>query len=164
MFDSNNHGPGDPHPGNILLMPDGRLGLIDYGQFKYLKKNEMYELSKLYVALESRDMEKISQQAVNMGVKTEKMDTEYIAKTTIFGYDRLDLDFREGKSTMEFMMDLRKRDKVMYVPGDYYLVMRTVFLLRGLAALMQIDVSVAQYWAPYARQFLSTYEPNGDDE
>ncbi len=22
----------DPHPGNILLCPDGRLGLIDYGQ------------------------------------------------------------------------------------------------------------------------------------
>lgn len=25
---------GDPHPGNILLMPDGRLGLIDFGQVK----------------------------------------------------------------------------------------------------------------------------------
>ena len=23
---------GDPHAGNILLLPDGRLGLIDYGQ------------------------------------------------------------------------------------------------------------------------------------
>lgn len=23
---------GDPHPGNILLTPDGKLGLIDYGQ------------------------------------------------------------------------------------------------------------------------------------
>ncbi len=23
---------GDPHPGNILLCPDGRVGLIDYGQ------------------------------------------------------------------------------------------------------------------------------------
>jgi aarF domain-containing kinase len=23
---------GDPHPGNVLLMPDGRLGLIDFGQ------------------------------------------------------------------------------------------------------------------------------------
>ena len=22
----------DPHPGNVLLLPDGRLGLIDYGQ------------------------------------------------------------------------------------------------------------------------------------
>jgi aarF domain-containing kinase len=26
---------GDPHPGNILLMPDGRLGLIDYGQVRH---------------------------------------------------------------------------------------------------------------------------------
>jgi len=24
---------GDPHPGNILLLKDGRLGLIDYGEF-----------------------------------------------------------------------------------------------------------------------------------
>jgi aarF domain-containing kinase len=24
----------DPHPGNIIVMPDGRLGLIDYGQCK----------------------------------------------------------------------------------------------------------------------------------
>lgn len=25
---------GDPHPGNILLTPDGKLGLIDYGQVR----------------------------------------------------------------------------------------------------------------------------------
>ena len=25
---------GDPHPGNVMLLPDGRLGLIDYGQVK----------------------------------------------------------------------------------------------------------------------------------
>jgi predicted unusual protein kinase regulating ubiquinone biosynthesis (AarF/ABC1/UbiB family) len=23
----------DPHPGNIVVMADGRLGLIDYGRF-----------------------------------------------------------------------------------------------------------------------------------
>lgn len=27
---------GDPHPGNILLTPDGKLGLIDYGQARAL--------------------------------------------------------------------------------------------------------------------------------
>ncbi|KAH6565178.1 hypothetical protein BASA60_010008 [Batrachochytrium salamandrivorans] len=32
---------GDPHPGNILVMPDGRLGLIDYGQVKTLTKKEL---------------------------------------------------------------------------------------------------------------------------
>ena len=28
---------GDPHPGNILLMPNGKLGLIDYGQVTSLR-------------------------------------------------------------------------------------------------------------------------------
>eukprot|EP00042_Codosiga_hollandica_P021145 m.72014 g.72014 ORF g.72014 m.72014 type:complete len:149 (+) comp50215_c0_seq2:115-561(+) len=27
---------GDPHPGNFILLPDGRLGLIDFGQVKQL--------------------------------------------------------------------------------------------------------------------------------
>lgn len=25
---------GDPHPGNIMLLNDGRIGLIDYGQVR----------------------------------------------------------------------------------------------------------------------------------
>ena len=148
---------GDPHPGNILLCPDGKLGLIDYGQFKYLTQDEIYEVSRLYMALKTRDAEKIAQQAKNMGVKTDKMDTEYISKFTIFAYDRIDSEFREGKSTIKFLTELREKDNLTYMPGNYYLVMRTVFLLRGLAALMQIDVSVAQYWQPFANQFLSTY-------
>ena len=149
---------GDPHPGNILLCPDGRLGLIDYGQFKYLSKEEIYEVARLYMALETGNAELIAQQAKNMGVKTDKMDTEYISKFSIFAYDRIDLDFREGKSTYEFLTELRDKDTVKYLPGNYYLVMRTVFLLRGLAALMQIDVSVAKYWQPFAKEFLASYE------
>ena len=26
----------DPHPGNVMLLHDGRIGLIDFGQAKYL--------------------------------------------------------------------------------------------------------------------------------
>ncbi|CAE7631302.1 NRPB5A, partial [Symbiodinium necroappetens] len=30
----------DPHPGNILMMPDGRIGLIDFGQCRRLSSEE----------------------------------------------------------------------------------------------------------------------------
>ena len=33
---------GDPHPGNILLMPDGRLGLIDFGQVREITNSERW--------------------------------------------------------------------------------------------------------------------------
>ena len=40
---------GDPHPGNIMLLNDGRLGLIDYGMYIYISKWVFFnELNYLY--------------------------------------------------------------------------------------------------------------------
>lgn len=38
---------GDPHPGNVLLMPDGRLGLVDYGQVKEIPNDAMRKYAML---------------------------------------------------------------------------------------------------------------------
>ena len=45
----------DPHPGNILKLDDGRLGLIDYGQVKRLESKDRIALSKIIVALNSKE-------------------------------------------------------------------------------------------------------------
>lgn len=50
---------GDPHPGNILLTDDGRIGLIDYGQVKHMPREERVQLSKLFVALANDDKEAV---------------------------------------------------------------------------------------------------------
>jgi hypothetical protein len=42
-------------PGNILLLPDGRLGLIDYGQVKRLTLKERICYAKLICALARED-------------------------------------------------------------------------------------------------------------
>ena len=41
---------GDPHPGNILLLSDGRLGLIDYGQVKNISAQDRIKYAKLIIA------------------------------------------------------------------------------------------------------------------
>jgi aarF domain-containing kinase len=42
---------GDPHPGNCLILEDGRLGLIDYGQTKRLDDHERLAFARVTVAL-----------------------------------------------------------------------------------------------------------------
>lgn len=37
----------DPHPGNVLLLPDGRLGLIDYGMVGRLAHAERESIAKV---------------------------------------------------------------------------------------------------------------------
>ena len=40
---------GDPHPSNILLLDDGRLGLIDFGLAGRLTNEDMARLTRLFV-------------------------------------------------------------------------------------------------------------------
>jgi len=44
----------DPHPGNIFVLDDGKIGLIDFGQVKQISKNSQLVLAKTMVALDDR--------------------------------------------------------------------------------------------------------------
>lgn len=48
---------GDPHPGNILKLTDGRLGLIDYGQFKVLTDHDRLALARIVSELGNEHVE-----------------------------------------------------------------------------------------------------------
>ncbi|CAE7280070.1 pyrBI [Symbiodinium microadriaticum] len=41
----------DPHAGNVFMMPDGKLGLIDYGACSRLSKEQRTNIAKLLVAI-----------------------------------------------------------------------------------------------------------------
>jgi predicted unusual protein kinase regulating ubiquinone biosynthesis (AarF/ABC1/UbiB family) len=41
----------DGHPGNILIMPNGVVGLIDYGQSKQLSDEERLRFARLVLAI-----------------------------------------------------------------------------------------------------------------
>ncbi len=49
----------DPHGGNFLLLPDGRIHLIDYGSTNELTENERLHVSVMYAAQTRNDREKI---------------------------------------------------------------------------------------------------------
>jgi predicted unusual protein kinase regulating ubiquinone biosynthesis (AarF/ABC1/UbiB family) len=41
----------DPHPGNLLLLDDGRLGILDWGQTKRLRPEHVTLLCRMAVAM-----------------------------------------------------------------------------------------------------------------
>jgi ubiquinone biosynthesis protein len=50
---------GDPHPGNIFVLPDDRLCLIDYGMMGMLDQERIDELLSFLVAILTRDLDKL---------------------------------------------------------------------------------------------------------
>ncbi|OLN23864.1 hypothetical protein BTO30_02675 [Domibacillus antri] len=57
----------DPHPGNLLLLQDGRLGLIDFGNTGRLSDDMKHLLSDCLFALADRDAAALSMLVLEMG-------------------------------------------------------------------------------------------------
>jgi len=50
---------GDPHPGNILIMPGNIIAFVDYGLIGYLDSELKEDLSSMFLAFIARDSDKI---------------------------------------------------------------------------------------------------------
>ena len=59
---------GDPHPGNFRLLPDGRLGVLDFGATEALPHGWPAALGPLLAAGRDRDAEALHRTAASVGV------------------------------------------------------------------------------------------------
>lgn len=64
----------DPHPGNVLVTPDGRLALIDLGQVARLSPQVKERLVKLFVALGDNRSDEVARALADMGTPLEDFD------------------------------------------------------------------------------------------
>jgi len=140
--------------GNVILMPDGRLGLIDYGQVKELSIQNRIQLSKLVKALAENDSEKIQKVFIEMGFQTQEMNPYVIEKTAQVFFNRCDREMTEGTNLQLFMEHLTKTDKTITFPDAHLFVARTSLLIRGLATILGSEIRTSKYWLPYAEKVL----------
>jgi aarF domain-containing kinase len=89
---------GDAHPGNILLLKDGRIGLIDYGQVKKMSVDSRTKYAKLMLAHSRRDEKEVVRLTFDeLGTITKYKKPDICYKHSAFWNDRLTEDVMEGK-------------------------------------------------------------------
>lgn len=148
---------GDPHPGNILLLRDGRLGLVDYGQVKRMRVSDRIIYAKLMVALSREDAEEVVRiMTEEVGLKTRRMDAEVIYRATSFFHCRDSEDVLQGMNVSEFMEWIERTDGVQAINDEFVMVGRVSLLLRGLANAFGMKVRISDYWKEDATAFLKS--------
>lgn len=107
----------DPHPGNVLVLNDGRLGLIDYGQTRQLSDAERLAYAGVVVSLgeEGSDAVKVAERFRDCGfVPRHPGDSDTLAQYAALFFDT----------------DRESRDRGFATPQLYYAsLMRTNPLL-----------------------------------
>jgi predicted unusual protein kinase regulating ubiquinone biosynthesis (AarF/ABC1/UbiB family) len=70
----------DPHPGNLLLTPDGRIALLDFGMVTRISTETRLSLVKLLLAISHGDGEEAARIAETMGEPTPRFDRQDFAR------------------------------------------------------------------------------------
>ena len=155
---------GDPHPGNALFLPDGRVGFIDFGFFKRLTDADVAQLVATTRATYEGDPQGLLDVVVDLGslppdpALAEPFFESYRA---IFGWLLSDEPATVDASNTAHMMRryeaLRKLEGFdgLALPAEHFVLMRSVFLLIGLLGQLRARGT----WLDLSREWLLGDDP-----
>jgi predicted unusual protein kinase regulating ubiquinone biosynthesis (AarF/ABC1/UbiB family) len=153
----------DPHPGNLLALPDGRLAYLDFGMMSEVSRESRTGLIQAVVHLVNRNFAKLSNDFVSLGFLAEDVNLEPIvpAFESVFG-QALEM----GVSRMDFKAVTDDLSGVMYrfpfrVPPYYALIIRSLVTLEGIALSVDPDFKILGAAYPYfARRLMEDPDPS----
>ncbi len=73
----------DAHPGNVLVLPDGRVGLLDFGMMGRLTPQMRNHIIFIIYALQRGDYRTIARLYYEIAVKTRRVDYRAVERDTI---------------------------------------------------------------------------------
>ncbi|MFQ6539553.1 MULTISPECIES: ABC1 kinase family protein [Aphanothece] len=153
----------DPHPGNLLALPDGRLAYLDFGMMSEVSREARTGLIQAVVHLVNRNFDQLSKDFVTLGFLAEDVDLKPIvpAFESVFG-QALEM----GVSRMDFKAVTDDLSGVMYrfpfrVPPYYALIIRSLVTLEGIALSVDPDFKILGAAYPYfARRLMEDPDPS----
>ncbi|TGE23799.1 AarF/ABC1/UbiB kinase family protein [Hymenobacter aquaticus] len=152
----------DPHPGNVLVRPDGTLVLIDFGMVGRLSKQQKYAFAGVFIGMARQD-------ARSMALNFRRLAlTADIPDMRTFEADLNDLieDFALLDVQDMSMSDLADRlqnviyDYKLQVPGAIFLILRALVILEGIGKVLHPRFNTFEFVRPYgARIIAEQYSP-----
>ena len=147
---------GDPHPANILELPDGSLGLVDFGQAGKLSKDDMEKLTRLFIDAARENIEALPRRLGDLGVKYDRSrEDEFVAELREV-YDRY---YGTRLSEIDPITLIREALSLIYrlnlrLPARFVLLDKALATLGSVGTTLYPEFNVFEVAKPYARGLL----------
>ncbi|MBE8985723.1 ABC1 kinase family protein [Nostoc sp. LEGE 12450] len=148
----------DPHPGNLLATPDGKLAYLDFGMMSEIKPPQRYGLIEAIVHVVNRDFEGLAKDYVKLDFLSPETDLTPIipAFARVFadaqGASVADLNIKSITDELSALM----YEYPFRVPPYYALIIRSLVTLEGIAIFIDPTFKVLSEAYPYVSKRLLT--------
>jgi ubiquinone biosynthesis protein len=146
----------DPHPGNVIIEPTGRVGIIDFGMVGALDDRLREQLGRLLGGFLRQDPGRLADALLSMGTTTAVVDRARLREdlgnllTNYFGASIGEISLR---AAIGQILDITRRHRLR-VPRDLSLLFTVLIIAEGIVAEIDPEFRFADALAPYARRHL----------
>ncbi len=146
----------DPHPGNLLVMPDGRLAFFDFGMVGRISPQLQAKMIDAFLHVVAKDAAGIAQDLIDLDFLKPGADEERIKEVVVKMFAlHLDLKLKDVKFK-ELTYDLAD---VMYdypfrLPSNFTYIMRALMTLEGIGIITDPEFNFFETAKPYAKEFM----------
>ena len=146
----------DPHPGNVFVLPDQVICMLDFGMVGRLGQDLKEQLLDLLQALLERDVDSIISQLLYSGELTDTADLKNLRRDLHdFIEDYYDLvlqDIKIGRLFSEFI-ELLTHHRIHF-PPDYMMLAKALVVMEGVGRQLDPNFNMISHMRPYVNRLL----------
>jgi ubiquinone biosynthesis protein len=146
----------DPHPGNIWVLEDGVLGLLDYGMVGRLDEQTRHAVEGMLLAVVERDTGSLTDQVIRLCSVPSDLDRRVLqADISDFvdeylGHSIQDLNLSEALNSLTRII----RHHRLILPSSISLLIRVIVVLEGTSRQLNPDFSLVELLEPYYKHIV----------
>jgi ubiquinone biosynthesis protein len=147
---------GDLHAGNVLLMRDGSLGLVDFGIVGRLNRRTQSAIANMFLSLAEEDYDRLSYLYVELAPFTENIDVDQFARdirdliAPYFGLTMKNVNL--GRLLLDSTSVAARHGLVL--PAELILFFKSIVSLEGMARSIVKDFDFLNYSLEFAKELI----------
>ncbi|MEM6992755.1 MAG: AarF/ABC1/UbiB kinase family protein [Myxococcota bacterium] len=154
---------GDLHPGNVMALPEGRLGILDCGMVGRLSPSMQDKLIDILWAVLNEDLEGVARSFFSLSIRQGYVDYQAfesdvieIAERYIVGLPLSEVQI--GTLFAEIVKGATKHDVRM--PTDFTMMFKAILTTEGLAKAIAPEIDPVELARPYVVEMVQErYNP-----
>jgi ubiquinone biosynthesis protein len=146
----------DPHPGNLMLLPGGVVGVIDCGMASRLDDRLRDDIEGLLLAIVHQDTETLTDAVWSLSAMPPLCPRDQLRADLadfVGEYTAQSINELELSAALNSLIDIIHRHRIVLPPG-VSLLLRTLVLLEGTGRLLSPEFSLAEVIQPYYRKVM----------
>jgi len=146
----------DPHPGNLLVMPDGRLAFFDFGMVGRITPQLQAKMIDAFFHVVGKDPAGIAQDLIELDFLKPGTSPDVVLPVVKrmfefhFNLKLKDVNFKELTYDLADVM----YDYPFRLPSNFTYIMRALMTLEGIGIVTDPEFNFFETAKPYAKEFM----------